>query len=208
MLIRSNACVIMFLSNQCFIKPFMFELIAVNVLQRLEKLNSRSRSQVLEQNDWKLSLKIKSNEYSSEFPLIFQFPLNVLRSYNALIKSAYNSGLYRIYKHSYFLFFFPAYNLSLSFCQLSEYFYKMKVCKISCRKVKISILPGGGIFQFSARGERYVYLKKNYPRLKFYPKVNFTSPTCNMPLRIGLEKCLDYRTEVRLILRYIGLRLP
>ena len=51
----------------------------------------------------------------------------------------------------------------------------MKACKI-CRKVKISISPWGGNFQFSARGERYVYLKKIHPR------VNFTSPTCNMPL--------------------------
>ena len=84
----------------------------------------------------------------------------------------------------------------------------MKTCKISCRKVKISISPWGGNSQFSALGERYVYLKKINPRLKFHSGVNFTSPTCNMPLRFGLEKCLDYLTEVRLILRYIGLRLP
>ena len=54
----------------------------------------------------------------------------------------------------------------------------MKTCKISSRKVKISISPRGGNFQFSARGERYVYLKKTHPG------VNFTSPTCNMPLRM------------------------
>ena len=151
MLTMSNACVIVFL-----------------------------RWQVLEQKDWKLSLEIKSKEYISVFPLIFQLPLDVLCSYKALINSTCNSGLHRI------------------FCQLSEYlyFYKMKTCKISCRKVKISISPRGGNFQFSARGVRYTYLK------------NFTSPTCNMPLRFGLEKCLDYLTEVRLILRYIGLRLP
>ena len=65
----------MFLSNYCFIKPCMFELIAVNVFQRFEKLDSRSRCQVLEQNDCKLSLEIKSDEYSV-FYLIFQFPLN------------------------------------------------------------------------------------------------------------------------------------
>ena len=58
----------------------MFELITVNVLQRFEKLDSRSRCQVLEQKDWKLSLEIKSNEYISVFPLIFQFPLHVLPS--------------------------------------------------------------------------------------------------------------------------------
>ena len=53
----------------------------------------------------------------------------------------------------------------------------MKKFKILCRKFKIPILPRGGNFQFSARGERYVYLKKTHPG------VNFTTPTCNMPLR-------------------------
>ena len=33
---------------------------------------------------------------------------------------------------------------------------------------------GGGNFQFSTRGERYVYLKKTHPG------ANFTSPTCNV----------------------------
>ena len=126
------------------------------------------RCQVLEQKDWKLSLEIKSNEYISVFPLIFQFPLNVLCSYKALIHSTCNSGLYRTCKHS--KFFFSAYHLSLIFCQLSEYlyFYKMKTCKISCRQVKISISPRVGNFQFSARGERYVYLKKNSPGGEFH----------------------------------------
>ena len=118
MLTMSNACVIVFL-----------------------------RWQVLEQKDWKLSLEIKSKEYISVFPLIFQLPLDVLCSYKALINSTCNSGLHRICKQSHFLYF-PAYNLSLIFCQLSEYlyFYKMKTCKISCRKVKISISPGGENF--------------------------------------------------------------
>ena len=40
---------------------------------------------------------------------------------------------------------------------------------------------------------------------KIHPGVNFTSPTCNGSLKFGLEKCLDYLTEVKLILRYIGL---
>ena len=205
MLIRSNACVIIFLSNQCFIKPCMFELLAVNVFQRFGKLHSRSRCQVLEQTHYKLSLEIKSNEYISVFFLILQFPLDALCSYKALINSICNSGSYKIHKHSYFLFF-PAYNLLLIFCQLPEYlyFYKMKTCKTSSRKVKITISPRGGNFQFSARGEMYVYLKKK----KIIPGVNFTSPTCNVLLRFGLEKCLDYLTEVRLVLRYIGLRLP
>ena len=85
----------------------------------------------------------------------------------------------------------------------------MKTCKISCRKVKISISPRGGNFQFLVRGETYVYLKKKIESgLKFHAGVDFTSPTCNMPVRFGLEKCLDDVTEVRLILRYVGLRLP
>ena len=129
------------------------------------------------------------------FRLIFQFPLNVLCSYKAIINRTCNSGLYRIYKHSYFLFF-PAYNLSLIFCQLSEYlyFYKMKTCKISCRKVKISISPQGGYFQLSARGERYVYLKKNSPQVEISPLGEFHLAYVNMPLRFGLEKCLYYLT--------------
>ena len=71
----------------------MFKLIAVNVLERFEKLGSCSRCQVLEQKDCKLSLEIKCNEYISVFPLIFKFPLNVLCSYKALINSTCNSGL-------------------------------------------------------------------------------------------------------------------
>ena len=82
----------------------MFELIAGNFLQRFEKLDSRSRFQILgkkkEKKDWKLSPEMNSKEYISDFPLIFQFPLNVL----------------------------------CNFCQLSEYlyFYKTKTYKISC----------------------------------------------------------------------------
>ena len=48
----------------------------------------------------------------------------------------------------------------------------MKTCKISCRKVKISISPQGGNFQFSARGERYVYLKKIH--LEISPRLRVT----------------------------------
>ena len=44
----------------------------------------------------------------------------------------------------------------------------MKTFKISCRKVKICISPRGGNFQFSARGETYVYLKKISPRGEFH----------------------------------------
>ena len=117
MLLRSNACVIILLSNQCFIKPCMFRLIAVNILQRFENLDSRSRRQVLEQKDWKLTLEIKSNEYISVFSLIFPFPL-VLCSYKALINSTSISDLYKIYTHSYFLFFqLINYHCSLTWCK-------------------------------------------------------------------------------------------
>ena len=51
----------------------------------------------------------------------------------------------------------------------------------------IPILRRGGNFQLSARGERYVYLKKTDPGEKFYPGLNFALPTCNMHLR--LLKC-------------------
>ena len=72
---------------------------------------------------------------------------------------------------------FVSYNLSAYL-----YFYKMKTHKISCRKVKISISPWDENFHFSARGERYVYLKKIQPGMKFHLGMNFTLPTCNMPL--------------------------
>ena len=47
------------------------------VNQRFEKWDSRSKCQVLEQKDRELSLEIKSNEYISVLPLIFESPLNV-----------------------------------------------------------------------------------------------------------------------------------
>ena len=129
------------------------------------------------------------------FPLIFQFSHNVLRSYEALINSTCNSGWHRIFKHSLIFFFFslqlipdlienieaqlfsffPAYDVSLTFCQLSEYlcFYRMKAGKRSCKKVKISISPQSKNVQFSAPGERYVYLKKNSARVKISPQGEF-----------------------------------
>ena len=62
------------------------------------------------------------------------------------------------------------------------------------------------IFSFQPEVKGRCISKKIHPELKFHSGVNFTSPTCNMPLRV--EKCLDYLTEVRLILKYIGLILP
>ena len=136
----------------------MFELIAVNVLQRFEKLDSRSRCQVLEQKDWKLSLEIKSNEYISVFPLIFQFPLNVLCSYKALINSTCNSGLYRIYKHSYFLFFqLIAYHWSFVSYQNICIFIKWKHVKYHAERSTYPFHLGVEIFSFQpeVKGTRF-----------------------------------------------------
>ena len=63
----------------------------------------------------------------------------------------------------------------------------MKTFKISCRKVKISISSRGGNFQFSARGESYVYL---------------TSPTCNMPLRETFSENHFHFDFIYLVLRH------
>ena len=143
------------------------------------------------------------------FPLIFQFPLNVLCSYKALINSTCNSGLYRIYKHSYFLFFqLITYHWSFVSYQNICIFIKWKHVKYHAERSKYSFHPGVEMFSFQPEVKATCISKTIHPGLKFYPGVNFTLPTCNMPLRFGLEKCLGYLTEVRLILRYIGLRLP
>ena len=134
-------------------------------------------------------------------PLIFQFPPNVLCSYKALINSIWS--LYRIYKHSYFLISYQ--NASY---QNICIFIKWKHLKYHAERSKYPFHPGVEIFSFQPEVKGTCISKKIHPGLKFHPRVNFTSPTCNMPLRFGLEKCLDYLTEVRLILRYIGLRLP
>ena len=113
----------------------------------------------------RLEVKLKNNEYISVFPLIFKFPLNVLCSYKVLINSTCNSGLYRIYKHSYFLFF-PAYNLSLIFCQLSEYlyFYKMKTCKkYHAERSKYPFHPAVDIFSFQPEVKGTFISKKFTP---------------------------------------------
>ena len=130
-------------------KPCIFELTAVNVLSRFENLDSCSRCQVLEQNDWKLSLETKSNEYISVFPLIFQFPLNVLCSYKALINSTCNSGLYRIYKYSYFLFFqLITYHWSFVSYQNIYIFIKWKQVKYPAERSKYPFHHGVEIFSF------------------------------------------------------------
>ena len=143
------------------------------------------------------------------FTLIFQFPLNELCSCKPLINSTCNSGLYWIYKHSYFLFFqLITYHWSFVSYQNICIFIKWKHVKYHAERSKYPFHPGVEIFSFQPEVKGTCISKKIHPGLKFHPRVNFTSPTCNMPLRFGLEKCLDYLTEVRLILRYIGLRLP
>ena len=137
------------------------------------------------------------------FPLIFQFALSVLCSYKALIISTCNSGLYGIYKHSYFLFFqHITYHWAFVSYQNICIFLKWKHVKYHAERWKYAFQPGVEIFSFQPEVKGTCISKK-----KFTPGW-IHSPTCNMPLRFGLEKCLDYLTEVRLILRYIGLRLP
>ena len=180
----------------------MFELIAVNVLWIFEKLHSRSRCQVLEQKDWKLGLEIKSNEYISVFPLIFQFPLSSLYSHKALINSTCNSGLYRIYKRSCCFFFqLITYHWSFVSYQNICIFIKWKHVKYHAERSKYPFYAGVEIFSFQPEVKGMRISKKIHPRVKFI------SPTYNMPLRFGLERSLDYFTEVRLVLRYTGLRL-
>ena len=157
------------------------------------------------QSSWtkRLEVKLKNNEYISVFPLIFKFPLNVLCSYKVLINSTCNSGLHRIYKHSYFLFFqLITYHWSFVSYQNICIFIKWKHVKYHAERSKYPFHPGVEIFSFQPE------VKDTCISKKIHPGVNFTSPTCNMPLRFGLEKCLDYLTEVRLILGYIGLILP
>ena len=137
------------------------------------------------------------------FPLTFQFPLNVLCSYKALINSTCNSGLYGIYKDSYFLFFqLLTYHWSFVSYQNICIFLKWKHVKYHPERSKYPFHPKVEIFSFQPEAKGTCISKK------LQPEVNFTWPTCNMPLRFGLEKCLDCLTEVRLILRYIGLKLP
>ena len=120
------------------------------------------------------------------FPLIFQFPLNVPYSCKALINLQQFACKQSI---STTILFFSSLSFIVSLITdllsviTSEYLYfcKTKTYKISSRKVKISISPQAGNFQFSAQGESYVYLKK------------LTSPTCNIPLSlpINVTKTVD-----------------
>ena len=69
----------------------------------------------------------------------------------------------------------------------------MKIFKISCRNVIISISPRGESFKFSVQGERSTYLKKKQKKrkekkihsgVKFHTGVNFSSFAYNMPLTL------------------------
>ena len=98
------------------------------------------------------------------FPLIFQFPLNVLCSYKAVINSTCNSGLHRIYKHSYFLFFqLKTYHWSFKI----SVFYKMKHVKYHAERSKYPFTLGSKFSVFSPRLKVRV-LKKSWisPRLR------------------------------------------
>ena len=108
------------------------------------------------------------------------------------------------------LFFFQlkTYHWAFVIYQNICIFIKWKHVKYHVERSKYSFHPRVEIFSFQLEVKGTCISKKIHPKLKFHPGVNFTSPKCNMPLRFGLEKCLDYLTEVRLILRYIGLRLP
>ena len=142
------------------------------------------------------------------FSLIFRFPFNVLWSYKALINSTCNRGLHRIYKHSFFLFFqLIAYHWSFVIYQNICIFIKWKLVKYHTERSQYQFHPVVEIFSFQPEVKGTCISKKIHPGLKFHPGVIFTSPTCNMPLRLKPEKCLDYLTEVGLILTYIGLRL-
>ena len=134
------------------------------------------KSQVLEQKDRKLTLEIKSNEYISVFALIVQFPLNVLCSYKALINSTCISGLYRIYKHSHFFFQIITYHWPFVSYQNICIFIKWKHVKYHAERSKYQFHPGVEIFSFQPK------VKGTCISKKIHPWVNFTSPTCNMPL--------------------------
>ena len=56
----------------------------------------------------------------------------------------------------------------------------MKACKIPCRKVKILYHPGVEIFSLQPE------VKGTYISKKTHPGMNFTSPTCNMPLTLTI----------------------
>ena len=97
------------------------------------------------------------------FPLIFQFLLYVLCSYKALINSTCNSGLYKIYNHSYFLFFeLITYHWSFFSYQNICIFLKWKHVKYHAERPKHPFHPGGGNLQISAQGKRHVHLKKKF----------------------------------------------
>ena len=95
-------------------------------------------------------------------------------------------------------FFFPAYNLSLTFCQLSEYphFYKMKTCKISSRKLKISISPWGRIFSFQPEVKDTYISKKPHPGLKFHP--GWISPGLRVTCLLDLNLKIAWITLLKL----------
>ena len=141
------------------------------VNKRFEKWDSRSRCQVLEQKDWELSLEIKSNEYISVFPLIFQFPLNFLCSFKSANKPYLQCTSTAIFFFSslYLIISLITDLLSVISYQNIYIFIKWKHIKYHAERSKYPFHP--------------IVSKKIHPGLKFHSRVNFTSPTCNIPLR-------------------------
>ena len=148
----------------------MFELTAVSFVEIWEV-----RFMFKMPSSWtkrlELSLEIKSNEYISVFSLIFQFPLHVLCSYKALINSTCNSGLYKVYKHSYFLFFelitylFSYQNICI--------FLKWKHVKYHAERPKHPFHPGVETFRFQPKVKGTCISKKSLPWVEISPRGEF-----------------------------------
>ena len=125
--------------------------------RRLEKRDSRSRFQVLEQKYWELSLEIKGSEYIVVLPLNSQFSLNVLKSCNTANKLAAAACKQPI--STAILFFSISSNRKIT-CNTTYHwsfisynlefpnFYKMKTLKISYRRSKYLFHPEVRIFIF------------------------------------------------------------
>ena len=65
------------------------------------------------------------------------------------------------------------------------YFYKMKTLKYHTKRSKYPFYPGVEIFSFHPEMKVTCISKKSHPG------VNFTSPTCNMPLSLDQKLTLE-----------------
>ena len=73
---------------------------------------------------------------------------------------------------------------------LSEYpyFYKIKHVKCHAERPQYQFHPGVEVFSFQPEVKGTCIAKKIHRGLKFHSGVNFTSPTCNIPLRTCLHE--------------------